>query len=417
MEEIRRRFENEIAARLAGAAESDAKTEMIEELAENLTRRYEDMTGAGVGTEDAFAQAMDELGDPAELAAYLNSLEPDEEPPTGEDGADELWQSVYAAGKLAMEEAQKAVRLAQEQMRRIKKQGGVKRRGRVVTNVSFDENGGSAAVDHDGWMDRSISSAGIRALDIETVNGDVDIYLTGGEDDPIRIEGHVDKLEIYATEEGVLTVRERPTAIGQLFTLRGLTSADVSLTIPARRWERVRVTTANGDMDMGDDLEVGELDVRTACGDLDCRVRSCGTLRVKSASGDIDLSGNVETLRAETASGDVELRGPVGEAAVTTASGDVELAGSVVRARVKSMSGDITVASMTLPMGLELSSKSGDVEARIPDTGPFAVRLNTFSGEARYDFPRRWAEAAGPDDPRPQYTLSSVSGDVMIRKY
>ena len=47
MEEIKRRFMNDIAARLAGAAESDAKSEMTEELAENLTGRYQDMVSAG----------------------------------------------------------------------------------------------------------------------------------------------------------------------------------------------------------------------------------------------------------------------------------------------------------------------------------------------------------------------------------
>lgn len=56
-----------IAARLAGAAESDAKQDMIEELAENLVGRYQDMTAAGIQEEEAYTRAMDELGDADEL--------------------------------------------------------------------------------------------------------------------------------------------------------------------------------------------------------------------------------------------------------------------------------------------------------------------------------------------------------------
>lgn len=401
MDEIRGRFANEIAARLAGAAESDAKSEMIEELAENLTRRYEDMTAAGVGAEDAFAQAMEDLGDPAELTAYLNGLGPDEQPGPQEtrDDIDAFFQGVGDLVRDAAGVGRQAARMA----------------GELLKTASDAVRDGARAyvhVDGDGWMDRQVPSEGIRALDVGTMNGDVDIFLSGGANDAVRIEGNVDKLDISVTESGVLMVRERSTASGQFFSFRGLTSADVSLAIPARRWESIRVATVSGDVDMGDDLDLDRLEVRTVSGDLDCRVRSCGVMRFKSAGGDMDCAGNVQRLEVETASGDIKLRGPVGEVSAATASGDVDLDGSLVRARVKSMSGDITVISMTLPMGLELSSKSGDVDVRIPDTGPFAVRMDTISGQARYGFSRRWE--AGQDVP--QYILSSISGDVTIRE-
>ena len=400
MEEVRKRLANEIAARLAGAAESDAKSEMIEELAENLTHRYEDMTAAGIGTEDAFAQALDELGDPAELVAYLNGLDQDEQPgPSGDrDEIDAFFQGVSDLVRDAAGVGRQAARAAGELLKTASE--AVRDGTRVYVHV-----------DGDGWMDRQVLAENIRTLDVGTMNGDVDIFLSAGASDAIRIEGNVDKLDISVTDQGVLTVRERSTASGQFFSFRGLTSADVSLTIPARRWESIRVATVSGDVDMGDDLDLDRLEVRTVSGDLDCRVRSCGVMRFKSARGDMDCAGNVQRLEAETARGEIELRGPMGEVSAVTASGDVDLDGSLVRARVKSMSGDITVTSMTLPMGLDLSSKSGDVDVRIPDTGPFAVRLDTVSGEARYGFPRRWE--AGPDVP--QYTLSSISGDVTIK--
>ena len=81
MEDVKRRFANEIGAKLAAAPESDAKSEMIEELAENLAGRYADMTAADTGSDEAFQKALDELGSVDELLAYLAAQEPTGESP------------------------------------------------------------------------------------------------------------------------------------------------------------------------------------------------------------------------------------------------------------------------------------------------------------------------------------------------
>lgn len=436
MEEMKRRFSNEIAARLSGAAESDAESEMIEELAENLARRYEDMTAAGTEPEEAFAKAMEELGDADELVAYLNSLDPEEPLPEGGAGGedwDEFVRQMKQMGSEAMDEAKKAVRLSQDFLRKLKERGGTWYNSNV-TGVDVDEDGNvtrvftgrekssvSVRVDWDDGKQQYVASEGLMSLDVETVAGDVTILVDedgSSPDRPIRVEGDVDRLDIFVSEAGVFTVREKRTASNQFFSFRGMSSADVKLTIPARVWDGIRVVTASGDVDIGDGLRADKLDVRTANGDLDCQVETCGSLSFKSASGDMSCEGHVERLRAETASGDVELDGSVGEAVITTASGDVTLSGTVGVVRAKSMSGDIQVESRTLPAGMELSSKSGDVQARIPDTGPFAVRLHTVSGEVDYRFPRQWNPGDIPgESTAPQYTLSSVSGDVILEKY
>ena len=43
---------------LAGAKDSEAKTELIEELSNNLYQRYMDLTAAGVPEQEALDQAM-----------------------------------------------------------------------------------------------------------------------------------------------------------------------------------------------------------------------------------------------------------------------------------------------------------------------------------------------------------------------
>ena len=60
-----------VTNKLAAAKDSEAKTELIEELSENLYQRYQDLIADGIVEEDALAITMDSIGDVKELLAYL----------------------------------------------------------------------------------------------------------------------------------------------------------------------------------------------------------------------------------------------------------------------------------------------------------------------------------------------------------
>ena len=433
MEDIKRRFANEIAVRLSGAPESDAKAGMIEELAENLASRYSDMTSGGMGEGEAFARAMEELGDTEELTAYLNSLGPDEPLPGAEvlDGLDEIVKAAGELGAAGVEVGKKAVDIADQFLRSdavrsaaaegksalhkvgelLKTLTGMDISGLDGTTITVNvDDGAGEKAGHADWQDTTIPSEGVLRLTVD-VPGDVKVYVGGGPDGPVQIEGDLGKLDVFTAPDGTLTVRKKPTASNQFFSLRGVSRAEVSLTIPARRWESMRITTISGDVDMGGGLEVGELSVRTASGDVECRVNSCDKAVFKTASGDVEARGNFVALRVETASGDVDINGPVGEADISTASGDIELDGSVARVKAGTMSGDVHVQSMTMPQAMALSSKSGDVEAHIPAIGPFKADLRSVSGDTDMDDFGSWPVGDGP-----HYTLSSVSGDVALKR-
>lgn len=474
MEDIKRRFANDIAARLAGAAESDAKSEMIEELAENLAGRYGDMVAAGTPEEEAYARAMDQLGDADELTAYLNSLEPEDDRSASADRlGEDLDELVRSLGTVGRQVAEDAVKTARDALQRLK-QNGLRWNGHEVTYVNIDRDGNVSEAGFSGGRtyrsgateihfeedgangEQTVPSQGVFRLDIETAGGDVDLFLDGDPDSAVRLEGNLSRLDVFVTEDGVLTVRPRSTASVQFFTFRGVSSQDVSLTVPARRWESIRVCTGSGDVDMGDELETGRLTVQTTSGDIHCRVRHCGKAELKAISGDVSLEGSADEVRVETAngdigcrmqscrkaelrsasgdvtlkggadellvksaSGDVTLTGPVGRAEVFTASGDISVSGSVGNIRASSYSGDIALESMTLPLGMELSSKSGDVSARIPDSGLFQVQVSSVSGNVDLRPFKKWSggESADPGAPVPQYILTSVGGDVSLGKY
>ena len=81
MEKMKTRFIIAVTGRLAAAEETTAKVELIEELSDNLYSRWQDLVGSGVPEEEAFSQAMEDLGSVEELLAYLESLGPEGELP------------------------------------------------------------------------------------------------------------------------------------------------------------------------------------------------------------------------------------------------------------------------------------------------------------------------------------------------
>ncbi len=259
----------------------------------------------------------------------------------------------------------------------------------------------------------------LRGIEVVTGAGDVTIHMDQAPDAGVIIDGDVDDLDVTCSADGVLTIREGRTASSSFFSRRGFSSADVELYLPRRHWELITVTTGSGDVDIGGDgLDVDQLAVKTMSGDLNAELLACGQLNFHSASGDLDLSGSCTVLHADTMSGDITLNGEVQDAFLKSASGDIELDGRTAQFRGAAVSGDVSVATDVLPAVLELSSKSGDCAARIPDAGPFSVRMKTISGELHCDFPINYVGGmcvyGGGDGP--VYSITTVSGDVSLER-
>ena len=66
-----------------------------------------------------------------------------------------------------------------------------------------------------------------------------------------------------------------------------------------------------------------------------------------------------------------------------------------------------------------MSSKSGDVEARIPDAGPFTLRYKTVSGDVDLAFPFQYqgSTAIYGDGSGPAYVMTTDSGDGALDRY
>lgn len=262
----------------------------------------------------------------------------------------------------------------------------------------------------------------LRGIEVQTVAGDVTIRDSEAPDAGVIIDGDVDDLDVTCTADGILIIREGRTASSSFFSRRGIGSADVELSLPRRRWEMISVTTASGDLDLdGRRLDIDQLNVKTASGDANLMLHTCQELRFHSASGDLDLDlkDGCADLSAETMSGDICLHGHIGSASLKTVSGDIQQDGAVDRFLGSSMSGDVEMETSRLPQVLRISSKSGDCQARIPDTGPFTLHMMTTSGEINCDFRMDYVDGkfVYGDGTGPAYSLTTISGDVTLERY
>ena len=533
MDDMKLKLSEAVAARLSAAPASKEKDELIEELSDNLYRRFLEMSGAGVPEEEAFTRSLDDLGDVDELLAYLG-VEPQAEPdtaanrpdtrpavvspeaggqtppqdapqggPAGDGGVhysygpnaaqsdlDAILANVGEICRVAVDQVKEAAKQAKDaiQRRTTVERGdkrvrvhfnttpegftppappeakgwefeaeldsdegrffagaGPKEKKDVVYGFGYDKakggffaqwgeyqggqsqgprfTGTDSHMEHNEDDSYSVTALkDLRGIEVRTGAGDVTIHVSEAPDAGVIIDGDVDDLDVTCSADGVLTIREGRTASSSFFSRRGIGSADVELYLPSRHWETITISTGSGDVDFDrDGLDIDQLSVTTGSGDLNVHLDACRRFRFRSGSGDLDLSGACGELQAETASGDVCLQGQFGSVSVKTASGDIQQEGLVNQFQGSSMSGDVEMETAQLPQVLQISSKSGDCRARIPDAGPFSVRMRTVSGDLDHDFPMNYVngmfvygDAAGD---RPVYSITSVSGDVTLERY
>jgi DUF4097 and DUF4098 domain-containing protein YvlB len=191
----------------------------------------------------------------------------------------------------------------------------------------------------------------------------------------------------------------------------------------------VKVTSASAPVELNG--SIGEANVKTASGDVTAdKVES---LRVKTASGDLEVEAVRGELRLHSASGDLRCVRADGGASVTTASGDVEIDSigehTEVRAtsgdvRLGEVSGDVTVVSvsgdidvLSIASGsMHVRSVSGAIELGIARGVTLSVDAESMSGTVDSDIPLSEGPNTSSGGPKVVLTASTVSGDIHVRR-
>lgn len=183
-------------------------------------------------------------------------------------------------------------------------------------------------------------------------------------------------------------------------------SADVQLT---GELGRAAVSSASGDVAIE---HAGELQVRTASGDVSCRSVG-GNASVSTASGDAHLGTIAGSAELSTASGDVDVTQIAGDARARSASGDIGLreAGGSVTARTAS--GDIRIDSIRRGSA-EIDSASGDVDLGVALGTAAWLDVQALSGTVSSTLDP--ADAPGDDAETVSIHAHTLSGDIRVRR-
>lgn len=413
-----------VADRLSAAEDSEEKTEMIEELSENLYQHYLDLTAAGVPEQEALGQAMDGLGDVEELLEYLKETQ-DAGPDSGSFQEQKDRQNgnfSNAAGekiedivKRANSVARTAVENALDMARDVTVQIKERCPNDLGMFLSFPEGKGQRAEGPMVWRGE------IRSLECRLTNGNIRVCMVPDGEAPVEIDGEADEIESVLKEDGTLVIRQGKTASSSFLFHRGMRRSDIELRLPARMWEKIGIVTTNGDISVEEGISCRTMTLQSMNGDCELQAPVCEHMKVQLSNGDLGIHGMKGDLTASDTNGDIRVSGNFGVCTLTSASGDVKLDGTGREIECSSNSGDIRIRIEELPAKLKAVSRAGDCDVRVPREKGFFLTYRVGCGDFHTDFPLHYKEskdktreAVYQDGGECQIVLSAVSGDLHL---
>jgi hypothetical protein len=247
---------------------------------------------------------------------------------------------------------------------------------------------------------KTLTVGNAEELELSNIAGDIVVVAGSGRDATIEYTRHgygdtPDEAKAQlASVEVSLTVTEGRGEVSTRFASRRgerrqrLRSAvDFRVTAPPQT--RIRVKSISGDIQVS--KMKGDLALETVSGDV--KVDAGGRLSVaKTVSGDVTLSGITaeEPLVVSSMSGSVTLQSLKARYVdVNSVSGNIVVKdASCERAELQTLSGDVEYAGQILKNGrYEMKAHSGDIRIAVRGDTGFDLEANSFSGKIRSDLP------------------------------
>jgi DUF4097 and DUF4098 domain-containing protein YvlB len=277
----------------------------------------------------------------------------------------------------------------------------------------FPSAEGKLVVIHGNGLDVRMRVADVDQIAVET---ELHIGSVGEEKAQRWIESHT---PVFADEEGRLSVLIEPGKSGFLGFGRLSARARLALLVPGNVVPDL--TTTGGNLAVrGDFPHASTVRLRTSTGDIEM-TGAAKALDVRSTSGDVQLEviRPLERLFARTSSGEVRLVGGAREARVETASSKIWLENLSGDVSVSTSTGKITLRWDRLPAGasVRVRSSSGRVQLVLPAGIRPQGTLTTTTGNIRSDFPGEVTEdgsALTLQGDGPGFDVESASGDILL---
>jgi Toastrack DUF4097 len=207
-------------------------------------------------------------------------------------------------------------------------------------------------------------------------------------------------------EGGRLSVQVPKQAV-----IRGSEALDLTVGLP--EGSTLDVRTASADLEVSGEL--GALTVDSASGDVTADKVS-GQTDVTTASGDVRLGEVNGDARFKTASGDVTIQRADAELTINSASGDVRIGQARQWVQTKTASGDVRVASIGEGRA-DVRTVSGDVTIAVPAGTGVYLDLSSLSGSVRSDLAEAGRDdAPGEGETSLELSCNTVSGDIRVTR-
>jgi hypothetical protein len=267
-------------------------------------------------------------------------------------------------------------------------------------------------------VDVASTTVHVRSSDVLEVEVTNDLRISGvGEDKAAAwIDRHTPT--IVAGEDG-LDIRVEPGRDG--FLGLGLLTARARMYVVTPATAVPDVTTGDGDIRVhGDFPEAAPLRLRTATGGMELE-GATRELEIRSASGDarIQVIRPIDRIFARTSSGDIDLEGGARQVEIDTASGDV---------RLRNLSGSATVATSTGKIVLhfdrvdpdstiDVRTASGRVHIVLPEGARPRGTLSTTTGTIRCDLEARASEVGNTLEltgDGVELVVDTASGEIVV---
>ncbi|RIJ78556.1 hypothetical protein D1871_02395 [Nakamurella silvestris] len=176
------------------------------------------------------------------------------------------------------------------------------------------------------------------------------------------------------------------------------------------------VRTKTHSADIGVSGRADRLELRTASGDITVN-RADGAVVAQTSSGDVEIASVGADLDLRAVSGSVEIGSVTGKIHVQTTSGDLVILDPESDVKVRSVSGDVDVRAVRAGT-TEITTVSGDVLIGVAPGVAAEINLQTIAGQAKSDF-----QVEQPDSERGLVAggtplvirANTTTGDINLR--
>jgi hypothetical protein len=267
-------------------------------------------------------------------------------------------------------------------------------------------------------IDAATVDVQVRTADVDRVEVATELKISGvGEERATSwIASHTPTTQV---DQGRITVTVAPGKSG--FLGLGTLTARSRLGFLVPGHVVPDITTTSGSVSVRGDLpQARPLYMRSATGDMELS-GAAAAVDVRSASGDtrLELIRPLERLFARTSSGAVTLTGGAREVHVDTASGSIFMDNLSGDAEVVTATGRITLAWDRLEPRhrVVVRSDSSRIRLTLPETCSPRGSLRSIGGTIRSDFPGVVNEAGDTvtlSGDGPELMVESASGDIVL---